>query len=235
MHALGVDRCRGGWVVAHVDGGAVLEIAAVDTVDDIIDRWPGVDPIGIDLPLYLVPGGRRHAESDLRRLLGRAASSVFTSPTLDALGATTQAEASARNRAAGGPGISIQSFGLFASIIEARTAIGSGGGAEMTRWHETHPETAFAVMADAAGMSRPLASKRTALGFDQRLSLLAKEFDPVGDAVQNALGQRPRPGRDDVLDAFAAAWSAGRIAANTAVRFGTGEVDAAGWRDLIEV
>lgn len=214
----GIDRWRGGWVVADLVEDTI-SLRVCEHIADELDRLSEHAAVGIDMPVALAAHGRREAEAELRAVLGSSARSVFTSPTRAAVEALTQSEATERNRANGGPGISAQSFGLFASIREVRTAL---RGAAFAHWWESHPETTFAVMNGGT----PLASKRSALGVGQRLALLRSEFPTVDRLLTAAPASVPI---DDVLDAAAAAWSARRIAAGTATVFGPDSRDDEGF------
>jgi len=78
--------------------------------------------------------------------------------------------------------------------------------------HEVHPEVSFAAMNGDV----PLHSKKKrAAGREERAGLLATHF---GDWPMRLVSTRPRNtvAADDVLDAFAALWSAERVASGHA-------------------
>jgi predicted RNase H-like nuclease len=136
---------------------------------------------------------------------------VFPAPLACTVAAATHADAVREARAAGGPAPSIQAFNLVPKIVEAMAIV-----AVDDRLHEVSPELSFAVLAGA-----PLATrKRTAAGAAERRALLVDRFR---DLVERA----PGAARDDVLDAYAVAWTARRIAAGTAERLG--DDDGAIW------
>lgn len=224
MRCAGIDRWRGGWIVAECANGTV-ELSASQTIDPVREHLASLDAVAIDMPIALVADGRRDAEAALRSALGSSARSVFTSPTRYAVGAATQAEATILNREHGGPGISAQAFGLFASIREVRSAL-NGRGAN--HWWETHPETAFALMNNGT----PMASKRSAAGVGQRLAALNEQFSDVEGLLVQA---PPKVPVDDVLDALAALWSAQRIAQGTATLYGPDGRDEEGFSRGIRV
>jgi len=95
---------------------------------------------------------------------------------------------------------------------------------------EIHPEVSFAAMHGNVGLA---AGKQTAQGRAQRLAPLARVFDEA--AVRALLASVPRRvAADDVLDAFAALWSAERIADGVARSLPpTPVVDANGWNVAI--
>ena len=214
----GIDRWRGGWIVAELQGHEVC-LWATDTIGEACSRLANHQAVGIDMPIALAKHGTRGAEAEVRAALGASARSVFTSPTRSAVVADTQGQATESNRAAGGPGISAQAFGLFASIRELRTAL---AGPSFTHWWETHPETSFALMNNGT----PLASKRSALGIGQRLMHLQRHVPAIHDVL---LESPPKVPVDDVLDAIAAAWSAQRIITGEAVIYGPPDRDDQGF------
>jgi predicted RNase H-like nuclease len=94
---------------------------------------------------------------------------------------------------------------------------------------EVHPETSFSAL----GGGPCLHSKRTPAGRSERIRRLRPHFAGVDDALA-----APRRGAtaDDVLDAFAAAWTARRIACGIAEWLGDPDArDARGLRLTIAV
>lgn len=220
----GIDRWRGGWVIAR-GADSVDDITTASTVGDALDATTDCEVVAVDMPIALVVTGRRQAEADLRARLGPAGRSVFTSPTRAAIAAADQAEATVVNRAHGGPGISAQAWGLAGPIRELRGALPSAPGGEC--WYETHPETAFALM----NGGEPLDAKRSGRGVGQRL-LLLRQWLTVDRLLADA---PPKVPVDDVLDAIAAWWSARRIADGRAEIFGDPGRDDEGFEGSIRV
>ena len=137
------------------------------------------------------------------------------------LGATTYAEACARSRQANGKAISKQLFNILGKIAEVDALVTP---ALQERLVEMFPEWSMAVLAGAP-MSHP---KSKAAGLAERTAALGAVFGQAALAAH----LRPLPPRtqvDDVLDAFAGAWTARRLACGTAERVG-GEVDSRGLR-----
>ena len=219
----GVDGCRVGWIVAvtAAEGPApILSIEVVSHIGAVFDRVRSGElaAVGIDMPIGLPEAGSRACDTLTRARLGPRRSSVFPTPPRALLGSADHAEALRRSRAIDGRGISIQAFNLLPKIAEVDAAIDP----ELTTAVvEAHPESAFAELAGA-----PLAStKRTADGRAVRLALLREPFPDSGDVLTT----RARgAAADDVLDAAAAAWSARRWAAGTALVLGDGSLDRRG-------
>jgi len=218
----GVDGCRGGWVVVTVPvARGAATVWAVTSVGPVLDalRYGRLAAMAIDIPIGLPDTGARRCDVEARRLLGRRASSVFPAPARALLDAASYAEALARSRALCGASISRQLFHLLPKVAEVDALVTP---ADQRQLVEVHPEVSFTV---AAG--RPMeAPKRTAAGRDERVRVLSPAFPDVA----GHLAARPRGvASDDLLDAFAAAWTARRWLDGTSRRLG-GDLDARGLR-----
>lgn len=224
---LGVDGCRGGWVVAALactvdpDDGAELTVEVVGDFDAVAARVASgeVAHVAVDMPIGLPDAGARPCDVAARRLLGPRRASVFPAPVRATLGAASYAEALARSRAVAGHGLSAQAFNLLRRIAEVERAVRAHGQDRIT---ETHPELAFAAMCGAP-LARP---KRHPDGSAQRRRALERTFAGCGALLDRRLpGSRP----DDVADACALAWSARRLWCGEATVLG-GERDGTGLR-----
>ncbi len=225
----GVDGCRGGWVVVSApvrrggDSTVTLETAVADVVDRA--RHGELAVVGIDMPIGLPVDGDRAADRAARARLGPRRSSVFPTPARSVLGATDYADALDRSRAATGRGLSRQSFHLLPKIAELDAAVRPD---DQRRVLEVHPESCFAAL---AGAPLPTA-KRTGEGRITRVGLLLPHFPDVADHLA---GRPAGVAADDLLDAFAVAWTARRAARGVAERLGDGARDARGLRMEIVV
>jgi predicted RNase H-like nuclease len=193
---LGVDGCKLGWVGITWEGEAYFGTSILE----LLAAAGPVTCIGIDMPIGLPDSGRRQADSLARKLVGRRASSVFTTPVRVALEASSHADAIAVNRAVTGEGLSAQVFALAAKTLEVDAFVRS----TTTPVIEVHPELSFATMAGA-----PLPwGKKTWAGTQHRQALLAG----AGLQLSTDLGEAGhRAAVDDVLDAAAVAWTAQRF------------------------
>ncbi len=146
---------------------------------------------------------------------------MFTSPPEVSIDAATHAEATKRATADTGKGLSMQSFRLFPRILEVRSAVDP---TQQPAISEVHPETSFAVLA-----GEPLAhAKKDLAGVVERLDLLEPHFPQI----RTQLLATPLAGVavDDLLDAYAAAWTARRMATGDAMVLGdTDRIDARGF------
>ena len=206
----GIDGCAGGWVAVTLswagagdaDAPPAVTVAVARTLDGL--ALDGVT--GIDMPLGLLAAGWRAADLLARRALGRRGSCVFAIPPRAVWQQPAYASANQRCRELTGRGMSVQAWGLRGKLLEADAF----RRAAAPPLYEVHPELSFAALAGGT----PLAdSKHTRKGLAIRRALLAE----AGIALPPRV---PGAAEDDLLDAAAVAWSAGRIAAGTAVTLG---------------
>lgn len=215
---LGVDGCPGGWVGALVTDDGTLrwhvgDLAGLLALD--------ADAVAVDIPIGLPAGAvRRTADVQAKARLGPQRSSVFYAPPRPALPARDHATSSGLSRAAGGGGLSLQTFHLLGKIRETDELLGTD-----PRLHgrvvEAHPEVSFRALAGEG--QPPLPRKLLSAGRDARLALLS-------GWLPSAALPKPRPGMardDDCLDALVCAWTARRWLAGEAELLG-GELDATG-------
>lgn len=198
----GVDGCRGGWVgVVLADDGTVRDARVAHTFDALTAAFGRVDVVGVDMPVGLVETGVRECERLARGLLAARASTVFPMPPRGALAAPTHAQAVARCRELGVPGVSAQGYALRRKVFEVEQVAAASRAVPVV---EIHPELSFRAMTGDV-----LPSKRSADGIARREEALRRH----GIAVPGVRGAE----RDDVLDAAAVAWSASRYAHGEAV------------------
>lgn len=199
----GVDGCRGGWVVATVEGA---------TFEPRLHRGLGTT-IGIDMPIGLPDRESRASDREARAFLGARRSSIFTTPPRACLATADYPTALAASRAAMGIGISVQSFHLLPKIRELDALVEPGE----SQFVEIHPECAFLLLNDHVGLP-PKSSTDGAL---LRTELLRGWYGPLPPVPR---GAKP----DDLLDALAVLWSVHRYVAGEHRTFGDGAVDARG-------
>ena len=182
-------------------GGAPPAVTV--TVSRTLDRLALNGVTGIDMPLGLLATGWRTADLLARRALGRRGPCVFAIPPRPVWEQPAYANANQSCRELTGHGMSIQAWGLRGKLLEADEF----RAAAAPPLYEVHPELSFAALAGGA----PLAdSKHTPSGLAIRRALLAE----AGIALPPRV---PGAAEDDLLDAAAVAWSAGRVAAGAAV------------------
>jgi predicted RNase H-like nuclease len=208
---VGADGCTGGWITAERADG-VFGCARVERLEVLFERFASPEVVAVDAPIGLVERGSRACDLAARALLGPRRSSVFPAPLRPLLAAASYAEASGLRRAIEGKGLSRQTWGIIPKIVELDLLLRANATARAALF-EVHPELSFFRL----NRDRPLrANKRAAEGRAEREALLRAW---CGDAIDRALAQRRALAcaADDILDAFAALWSAERIARGAAI------------------
>jgi predicted RNase H-like nuclease len=219
MRVTGIDASRRGWVAVALEACGpsrlprLAEVRMHPSLASLLGQAP--DPgsvVGIDMPLGLLAAGWRAADRAARGLLGPRRSSVFAIPPRSVWLQDSYPAANRRCRELTGQGLSVQTWGLRARLLEADRY----REVSPRPLYEVHPELAFGAM---AGTPLPY-SKHTPAGRELRRELLART------GIEPLTGQAPAAGQAqvtrqapaaDTLDAAAVAWSAWRIATGQAV------------------
>ena len=208
-HVAGLDGCRGGWVVVHLDTcGRTLRI-------DLAEAWAALDPAAsalaaVDMPIGLADRGPRACDLAARALLpGARKPSVFPAPRRYMLDCPDWAAAHALGRRREGRGLSKQTWNITGKIAEIDRAIRP---ADQDRLFEAHPELLFHHL----NAWRALPRKTRPEGQEARRALLARCGLELPERLPAALRGAAR--LDDLLDAAACALVAERILKGTAQR-----------------
>lgn len=203
----GVDGCRAGWLLARTTPkSSVVTTHVFGTFAELLDATPDLAVLAVDIPIGLTTAGPRHTDRAARALLGPRASSVFPAPVRAALDAASYQDASDRSFAVHGKRLSKQTFAILSKIREVDDALRSRA-RDAERVREIHPEVSFCVLNDDEPMVHP---KRTGLGFTERLTLIEARFPGAFDLSRHTHA-RSVAADDDILDALAALWTAGRV------------------------
>jgi len=225
MWVAGVDGCRGGWVAFKI---AVPTLStAVELIDlpSVVRKKPrDLAILAIDIPIGLLDRSRA-CDKAARTLLGQPrGTSVFAAPCRASLSEKNHAAASAANLRISGRGLSQQAWGIASKIKQVDDTITPG----CQMWmFEVHPEVCFWALARGRAMAH---GKKTKAGVKERLDLLG----PVFPDIEGHLKNRPsNVGKDDLLDAAVAAWTAQRIFKGEAHRVCDPERDANGVEAMI--
>jgi len=200
MFVAGVDGCRAGWVWFKVELASLATSVEVVKLPSLLKNRPSdLACLGIDIPIGLLDGPRA-CDIEARKLLGwPRRNSVFPAPCRAALRANSYAEASATNRLKTEKGLTQQAWGIASKIKQVDDAITP----DCQQWaFEVHPEVCFWALNGQRAMAH---NKKSKEGVAERLSLLS----PIFPEIQRHLAARPpNVGKDDLLDAAAAAWTA---------------------------
>lgn len=222
MTVLGVDGCKGGWVVAVADEGGLKKLFKAETIADAARQGladHGAQLMVVDIPIGLPPTDSREADREARSFLSPRGSCVFPTPLRVALQQPTYELAKAASRAAHARGMALskQAHELGPKILEVDTY----RLAPLVPVLEGHPEVSFRAMTGTA-----LTPKRRLAGREERRLALALEgIDVPSEASSSLPGAAP----DDVLDAAAMAWTALRVMRGEAVSLPSPPEQLDGW------
>jgi predicted RNase H-like nuclease len=203
----GADGCPAGWIVIEEDTTShEIESRVAARIEDVFANGRDVAVLAIDIPIGLTESGARQCDLLARRQLGPRASSVFPAPIRPALAAASYEDASRVSRERQGKGITKQSFAIYPKIRSVDDALQTDATLR-ERVFEVHPEVCFQAWNGGTPMLHP---KRTFAGARDRNDLVRGVFCDVFDRIR-AQHRRPAVSDDDILDAFAALWTARRI------------------------
>ena len=234
-----VPRRKGdGWVMAvtETDNAALVEFSVWESFHDLWEfaRERGLQVVAVDIPVGLPGAGGRAADKAGRQMLRpKRTSCVFPAPALCILDIDDYGRAKKLSYEATSKRPTQQAYALLRKIREVRHAVDPNNffrpGQSIVSapsWAvEVHPEVSFAKM---AGEPIPV-SKHKQAGVVRRLDVLKAVFPNIAEAMTAPVAGRPRPGRDDRLDAAAAAWTARRLAKGGVDCLGAGEDDNTGY------
>ena len=229
-HSVGVDWASGNWLAVEYRDEAY---ECVTLAGDFEELWESFDPkpdrVLVDVPIGLFDenddeSGERGRRCDTlaRNVLGSRWPSVFTPPARQAAERARDDEShedvSETNREIVGKGLSIQAYHIAPGIAEVDAFLNPETEAELERRRdrveEAHPEVCFAAF-DGGVLE---ASKKSAVGFEERLSALENVVDEPGETLRKVGGELAEcedevgvgdVDVDDVLDAMALAITAG--------------------------
>ncbi len=211
----GVDGCPAGWISVSVEVEGGTPSAKIYAEADALFRESGVAVTAIDIPIGLPSAKARACDEEARRLLGPRKSSVFPAPVRATFVAESYEAACIASRTACGKKLSKQTYAILPKIRDVDAFLRQSS--EPSAVFEVHPEVCFYFWNARKPMSHP---KKSGFGFVERLRLVEQAFGAAAESVRQAI-PRKAASDDDILDAFAALWTARRIHANVAARVGS--------------
>ena len=186
--------------------------------------------VTVDVPIGLPDQvAFRSCDNEARSRLGSRRSSVFAPPARYLLGAADYSEIQARVAAwrldtgvEKGGGLSQQAFGILPKVQEVDDLMLADP--EREQWvGEVHPEVSFLRL-----FGQPLAPKASPVGLAQRIAACRAPFPDLERSVANSQFETAAVALDDVLDAYAALWTALRWRDGEAESLGGEETDSRG-------
>jgi predicted RNase H-like nuclease len=209
----GVDGCKAGWLCLSLRPGESYPTATVFAPDAVALLGEPFLVMAIDIPIGLPSTGTRSCDIKARGLLGSLKSSVFPAPARATLSATSHEAACLESERVCGKKISRQTFDILPKIRDVDVLLRESPKL-IDCVREVHPEVCFYYWNCRQPLHHP---KKSGFGFMERFALVEKAFGSAPHDVR-AVVPRSQATDDDILDAFAALWTAIRLHAGTAER-----------------
>lgn len=216
MLAAGADGCRKGWICITRDlDSSKIASGCFSSARELICQEPAPDILTIDIPIGLLDAGARHCDREARReLRWPRASSVFTAPLRPMLTAKSWVQACEIRQRIEGKRVAKQAWAIMGKVREVdelmRTCLNA-----RDRVHEVHPEVCLWAWNGRRTMLHP---KRSRDGKAERRVLVDGHFGVEAFSEVRGLYPKKDVGDDDIVDAFAALWTAERIVRGAARR-----------------
>ncbi len=208
----GIDGCPNAWIAVTQDKDGKIDSHHITNLEAFLDQHKP-ELVAIDIPIGLVETGDRRCDVEARKLLGIRKSSVFPAPILPAIAARDRQAAHDISMAIHGKGVGAQPYAIYAKVKEVDDLLHTRPDLRDSIY-EIHPELSFYAWNHDRPMTHP---KRTGPGFMERIALVETVFGPEAYSSVRAKYPRKKVADDDILDAFAALWTAQRIAAGSAL------------------
>ena len=220
MIAIGLDGCRGGWVLVTLNPSAAPTVTAIRSIEEL--RNLDFDSAAIDIPIGLPEKGNRDCDMSARKYLGEHTSRVFIGVRrgLLACGPFDNEKHRAANdylSARDEPGVAIQLWNILPKVLQVDDAMRSDAGL-CKKVRESHPELVFRRLNN----DEPVVRKKEPEGASKRVELLRQQGLGIAETwlarqVRRELTdliQQPRMSvsSDDILDACACAIAARDLA-----------------------
>ena len=160
----------------------------------------------IDIPIGLPVAQARRCDGEARNLLGEWKSTVFPAPVWATLIADSYESACLASEKACGKRLSQQTYGILPKIRDVDALLRETP-ALLGSVREVHPELCFYFWNGRRRLRHP---KKSGFGFMERLHLVESVFGSAAAEARDVV-IRKQASDDDILDAFAALWTAQRI------------------------
>ncbi|KPK76238.1 MAG: hypothetical protein AMJ79_07490 [Phycisphaerae bacterium SM23_30] len=210
----GMDGCRTGWLCLIKDMATdCVNAKILPNISGLLELETQPEVVTVDIPIGLTDWGPRECDRLARKYLkAPRASSVFPAPVRPVLEATTYEQACQIGDKVNGRKLSRQLWAILPKIREVDTFLRSDPTRQ--RWvREVLPEVCFWAWNNNKAMTH---KKRSPSGKAEREALLKPLYGNDYARIQSNLPQGWYA-NDDLLDAFAALWSAERVVAGKAV------------------
>lgn len=207
---LGIDGCRAGWVAAFINNNNKIHISIYKNIIELWEIFKKANLIFIDIPIGLVDSHTkekvRNCDSNARKLLGlKRGSSIFQTPSREALRSFNYKDACKINKSITGRKISIQTWNICKKIKEVDDFLSEIKKA-ISIIKESHPEICFYALS-----GNPMVfSKKDINGVFERKNIIKKFIPDLDFILDRTLAKynQNQAKIDDLLDCLVLAISA---------------------------
>jgi len=200
---IGVDGCKGGWIIASIDHGT-LKIEKKTSIEEIITDYSVFDYFLIDMVIGL-PSGKEQIRPDTyaRQIKKERTSTIFPVPCRQAVYAENIAEAYEENVRVLGKKFTPLTVGIMPKMRELDTFL-----QEHEEYKnvilESHPEVCFARLNGKTVLSK----KSEYEGLVERVQILQKYLPQLNANDLMQMAKQNRCNVDDIVDAICLAVTA---------------------------
>lgn len=199
---IGVDGCKGGWIVAVLD--CELRIERISSIGEILETYPDYSAFLIDMVIGLRDSVEQLRPDDIaRKELKPRGSTLFPVPSRKAVYKETYEEQKKANIQTLGKSLSKQASAIIPKIREVDEFMSSHPEYK-NRIDESHPELDFARLNGSVLLTR----KKDAAGIDERLKVIKRHIPGIVIPDLYVKAKELRCNVDDIADAVCLAVTA---------------------------
>ena len=199
---IGVDGCKGGWIVAVLD--CELRIERISSIGEILETYPDYSAFLIDMVIGLRDSVEQLRPDDIaRKELKPRGSTLFPVPSRKAVYKETYEEQKKANIQTLGKSLSKQASAIIPKIREVDEFMSSHPEYK-NRIDESHPELDFARLNGSVLLTR----KKAAAGIDERLKVIKRHIPGIVIPDLYVKAKELRCNVDDIADAVCLAVTA---------------------------
>lgn len=199
---LGVDGCKGGWIVAVL--GSALRIERLSSIGEILETYPDYSAFLIDMVIGLRDSVEQLRPDDIaRKELKPRGSTLFPVPSREAVYKETYEEQKKANLKTLGKSLPKQASAIIPKIREIDEFM-SEHPEFKNRIDESHPELDFARLNGSVLLTR----KKDPTGIDERLKVIKRHIPGIRIPDLYVKAKELRCNVDDIVDAICLAVTA---------------------------
>lgn len=194
---LGIDGCKGGWIIAVYETGKLC-VEKYVSVEDIFEKYPKFENAFIDMVIGLPSSAADiRPDEDAKKILKGRKSTIFSVPSRQALYEETEKNQKEANIAALGKSLSSQTLCIIPKMRELDQFLDKHKNyANVIQ--ESHPEVCFARLNGTVVMTK----KKEYEGLVQRVAILKKYLSELTVEYVKEKARTLKCKADDIVDAI---------------------------------